>query len=196
MILWYLWYCGTLFRYLYWETSGWSLDEEGVYVTSRFGTLRNLFFEDTCSQVIWTVMMLKHLSLIMMRDDRWHDVLLLWHKQVLLTQFYWVCRVFDLEDAEASTEPLDSGLSQGGGYWDWFIYGDIALFWWYDIDFMICCWHVLTWWLMMQADDSLPTRLTYGVKGPHTIFREVEGQGWTTTLPPPTSTVVVDRTVG
>jgi hypothetical protein len=45
-------------------------------------------------------------------------------------------------------------------------------------------------------DDSLPTRLTYGVKGPHTISREVEGEGWTTSLPQPTSTLVVARTVG
>jgi hypothetical protein len=37
---------------------------------------------------------------------------------------------------------------------------------------------------MMLADDNLPTRLTYGVKGPHTICREVEGEGWTTSLPP------------
>jgi hypothetical protein len=48
--------------------------------------------------------------------------------------------------------------------------------------------HVLTRLLMMQADDSLPTRLTYGVKGPHMISREVEGEVWTTTLPQPTST--------
>ena len=49
---------------------------------------------------------------------------------------------------------------------------------------------------MMQADDSLSTRLTYGVKGPHTISREVEGEGWTAALPPPTSTPAVARTVG
>jgi hypothetical protein len=38
---------------------------------------------------------------------------------------------------------------------------------------------------MMQADDSLPTRLTYGVKGPHTISREVEGEVWIAALPDP-----------
>ena len=64
------------------------------------------------------------------------------------------------------------------------------------IDFMICCWHDLTWWLMMQTDDSLPTRLTYGVKGPHTISREIEGEVWTTALPQPTNTPAVARTVG
>jgi hypothetical protein len=46
------------------------------------------------------------------------------------------------------------------------------------------------------ADDSLPTRLTYGVKGPHTISREVEGEVWTAALPQPTSTPAVARTVG
>jgi hypothetical protein len=50
--------------------------------------------------------------------------------------------------------------------------------------------------IVMQVDDSLPTRLTYGVKGPHMICREVEGEGWTTALPPPASTTVVARTVG
>jgi hypothetical protein len=49
---------------------------------------------------------------------------------------------------------------------------------------------------MMQADDSLPTRLTYGVKEPHTISIEVEEEVWTAALPQPTSTPVVARTVG
>jgi hypothetical protein len=55
---------------------------------------------------------------------------------------------------------------------------------------------VLLRWLMMQADDSLSSRLTYGVKGPHMISIEVEGEVWTTALPQPTSTPVVARTVG
>jgi hypothetical protein len=49
---------------------------------------------------------------------------------------------------------------------------------------------------MMQADDSLPTRLTYGVKGPHTISRGVEGEGWTVALPPPARTPAVAQTIG
>jgi hypothetical protein len=49
---------------------------------------------------------------------------------------------------------------------------------------------------MMQADDSLQNELTYGVKGPHTISKEVEGEGWTAALPTPTSTLDVARTVG
>ena len=106
-----------------------------ICVTSRSGALTNLFFEDTCSQVIWIFMMIKHLSLMMMRHDRWHDVLLIWYKQVLLTQFYWVCRVFDLKDAEASMEPLDSGLSQGAYYLSWFIYHDI---YWFDYMLLTC----------------------------------------------------------
>jgi hypothetical protein len=50
--------------------------------------------------------------------------------------------------------------------------------------------------LMMQADDRLPTRLTYGVKGSHTTTREVEGEVWTAGLPQPTRTPIVARTVG
>jgi hypothetical protein len=57
----------------------------------------------------------------------------------------------------------------------------------------ICSRHDL---LMMQGDDSLPTRLTYGVKGSHMTTREVEGEVWTTALPQPTSTPIVARTVG
>jgi hypothetical protein len=54
----------------------------------------------------------------------------------------------------------------------------------------------MTRFLMMQVDDSLPTRLTYGVKGPHMISREVEGEVWTTALPQPTNTPAVAQTVG
>jgi hypothetical protein len=50
--------------------------------------------------------------------------------------------------------------------------------------------------LMMQVDDSLPTRLTYGVKGSHMTTRDVEGEVWTAVLPQPTSTPIVARTVG
>jgi hypothetical protein len=42
MILWYLRYCGTFISALYRETSGRSLDQEGVYVTSRSGALTKL----------------------------------------------------------------------------------------------------------------------------------------------------------
>jgi hypothetical protein len=44
---------------------------------------------------------------------------------------------------------------------------------------------------MMQVDDILPTRLTYGVKGSHTTTRDVEGEVWTPALPQPTSTPAV-----
>ena len=138
----------------------------------------NLLFEDTCSQVIWIFMMMNHLTLMMMCHDWWQDVLLLLYTGAidsvsLSVQGFgpWGCRGI-------GGTPLDSELSQGVGYLGHFIYGDIVLFWWYDMDFMICCWHDLTWWLMMQADDSLLTRLTYGVKGPHTSSREIEGEVW------------------
>jgi len=50
----------------------------------------------------------------------------------------------------------------------------------------------------MQADGSLSTVLTYGVKGPHTREpeREFEGEVWTTALPQPTSTLAMARTIG
>jgi hypothetical protein len=49
---------------------------------------------------------------------------------------------------------------------------------------------------MMQANDSLPTRLTCGVKGSRMPTRDVEGEVWTIALPQPTSTPAVARTVG
>ena len=93
-----------LFWLLYWETSGQSLDQEGVYVTSRSDALTKL--------IIWGHLLASDLDLY---DDKtflslWcielYDrmFLLPWYRQVLLTQFLWVCRVSDLEDAEASVE--------------------------------------------------------------------------------------------
>jgi hypothetical protein len=35
---------------------------------------------------------------------------------------------------------------------------------------MIRCW--------MQDDDSLSTKLTFGVKGSHTTTRDIEGEVW------------------
>ena len=95
----------------------------------------------------------------------------IWCRRVLLTQFCWVCRVFDLEDAEASVEPP----------WtlDWVRECDfwlICLLWcfiWFDVLMST----FLTWLLVMQADNSLPTWLTYGVKGPHTIAERLRERG-------------------
>jgi hypothetical protein len=50
--------------------------------------------------------------------------------------------------------------------------------------------------LMMQVDDSLPVGLTCGVEGSRMTTVYFEGEVWTTALPQPTSTLVVDRTVG
>ena len=60
-------------------------------------------------------------------------------------------QVFDLEDAEASVDPpLDSGLSQGVCFWvDMFMMIFILI-----DDLMLT---FLTWFLVMQADDSLST---------------------------------------
>jgi hypothetical protein len=49
---------------------------------------------------------------------------------------------------------------------------------------------------MMQANDNLPTRLTYGVKRSRTTTRDVEGEVLIAALPQPTSTPAVGRTVG
>ena len=100
-------------------------------------------------------------------DDRMF--LLLWCRQVLLTQFHWVCRVSELEDAEASVEPP------------------------WNLDWVREC---AIWVDSFTVDDRLPTRLTYGVKGPHMISREVEGEVCIAALPQPTSTPTVARTVG
>ena len=62
-------------------------------------------------------------------------------RRVLLTQFDWVCRVFDLEDAEASVEPpLDSGLSQGVCFWVDMFTMMFHLIWWFDVTFWHDCW--------------------------------------------------------
>ena len=172
-----------LFRHSYWETSGRSLDQEGVYVTSRSGALTKLiiwghllasdpdFYDDKTFPSLWCVKLYDRMFLLR------------WCRQVLLTQFHWVCRVSDFEDAEASVEPpwtLD-WVRECAIWVDSFTvillcFDDMILILWYVVD-------VLTRWLMMHADDSLSTRLTYGVKGPHMISREVEGEVWIAALP-------------
>jgi hypothetical protein len=49
---------------------------------------------------------------------------------------------------------------------------------------------------MMQADDSLPTRLTCEVEGSRKTTRDVEGKVWIKALPQPTSTPAMARTIG
>jgi hypothetical protein len=49
---------------------------------------------------------------------------------------------------------------------------------------------------MMQVDDSLSTRLTFGVEGSRMTTRDFEGEVWIETLPQPTNTPVVARIVG
>jgi len=87
---------------------------------------------------------------------------------------YWLSwlsvQVCDLEDAEASVDPLGLRTESGSVLLGWFVYYDVDLMWWFDDD-------ILTWLLVMQADDSLPTWLTYGVKGPHTIAERLRERG-------------------
>ena len=146
-------YCGTFISAFYWETSGRSLNQEGVYVTSRSGALTKLIIWGHLLASVWIFMMIKHLSLMMMRHDRWHFVLLLWYKQVLLTHFYWVCKVLNLEDAEASVEPLGLRIESGS-----VLFGLIYLLW-YFIDLLIdvdMFWHDCQWcrWTIACQTDS------------------------------------------
>ena len=162
----------------------------GLIVTSRSGALRKL--------ILWGHLLASDLDFYDVKPfifdydaiDRRHDVLLFNVDRCYWLSFTECAGFWTLRMPRHWWNPLDSGLSQGVCHLGWFIYCAITF------DLMIWCGHVLTWLLMMQADDSLPTRLTYGVKGPHTISIEVEGEVWTTALPQPTSTLVVARTVG
>ena len=156
MVLTILWY---IYSALHRETSGRSLDQEGVYVTSRSGALTKL--------ILWGHLLTSDLDfyddepLNLDDDASWlmtgcFTIAI----QMLLTQFHWVCRVSDLEDAEASVE-LPWTPDWVREWVIWVVSFMMILFHFDDmIDIMICCWHNLTWRLMMQADDSLPTRLT------------------------------------
>ena len=132
----------------------------------------NLFFEDTCSQVIWIYMMIKlffHYDALSYMTGCFYY---LGVDRCCWLSFLSVQGVRPGGCRGICGTPLDSRLSQGVGYLSCFIYDDIVLIRWYAIDSMMCCWHDLTWWLMMQADDSLLIGLTYGVKGPHTRVPE------------------------
>ena len=167
MVLTILWY---IYFGIYWETLGRSLDQEGVYVTSRSGALRKLINWGHLLASDLDFLMLKHLYLIMMRYDRWHDVLLFDVDRCYWLSFIECVGFWTLMMQRHRWNPLDSGLSRGVCFWvDMFIMIFILI-----DDLMLT---FLTWLLVMQADDSLSTWLTYGVKGPHTIAERLRERG-------------------
>ena len=113
MILWY-----TLFWHLYCETLGQSLDQEGVYVTSlSCAHWVKFFIEDTCSQVIQIIILLRIWFWLWGIMGWGHVVLLHWHRQVLLTGFTECAGFWTLRMQRHRWKPLDSGLSRGVNYW-------------------------------------------------------------------------------
>ena len=98
-----------------------------ILVTSRsYMHWANLFFEDTCLQVIQII--------ILLVLDYDYEALWMWlyvilvclHRQVLLTGFSWVCRTLDLEDAKASMKPLRLWIESRSGLLSFY-------YCWYDI---------------------------------------------------------------
>jgi hypothetical protein len=89
-------------------------------------------------------------------------------------------------------KPLYSRLSQGVDYWDLIVvymtYVHLIRCYYYGCYFLHDS-------LVMQADDRLPTRITCGAEGPCMTTRYIEGEVWKTTLPQPTSTPTLARTI-
>ena len=142
-----------------------------MFVTSRSGALRKLIIWGHLLASDLDFLMLKHLYLIMMHYDRGHDVLLFDVDRCYWLSFIECAGFWTLMMQRHRWNPLGLRIESGSVLLGWFIYCDISF------DLMIWYWHVLTRLLMMQADDSLPTRLTYGVKGPHTIPERLRERG-------------------
>ena len=138
-------------------------------VTSRSGALRPL--------ILWGHLLASDLDPFWcwtLYIWLWCDWQMIWCVTIHVYGCYWLSwlsvQVCDLEDAEASVDPLGLRTESGSVLLGWFVYYDVDLMWWFDDD-------ILTWLLVMQADDSLPTWLTYGVKGPHTIAERLRERG-------------------
>jgi len=102
--------------------------------------------------------------------------LLYLHRHVLLTKFSWVCRTLDVRGCRGIDEtPWNLDRVR-----EWIVRIWMLLMWhmyiWLDIMMLIGITNMFRWW--MQADDSLPTRLTSGVKGSCTTTRDIEGEVW------------------
>ena len=149
MILWYLRYYGTFISALYWETSGRSLDQEGVYVTSRSGALTKL--------ILWGHLLASDLDfyddepLNLDDDASW---LMTGCFTIVVYRCYWLsfieCAGFrTLRMQRHQWNFLGLRIDSGSGLFELFHLRWYCFAWWYAIDFMICCWHDLTWWLML-----------------------------------------------
>jgi len=155
--------------------------------------LANLFFEDSCSQLIQIIIVLGIWLWLWGIVKWWYVILLHWHRQVLLTWFSLSVNNFSprgWRGIDVTPWTPDQVLEWTIGVWLLYIW---HLFISLDDMIMDMFWHDL---LMMQADDRLLTRLTYGVEGPHMTTRDIEGEVWTKTLPQRTITLVVARTIG
>ena len=134
MILWYFIFA------LYWETSGRSLDQEGVYVTSRSGALRTL--------ILWGHLLTSDLGLF---DVGPYILTMMWLTDVMMRYYSY-------------RQVLLTRLIECAGFWSWgcggigrppwtpdwvreCAFGLIRLLWWliwYD-DLMMTFWHDYLW---------------------------------------------------
>ena len=149
MILWSLQYCGTFISALYWETSGRSLDQEGVYVTSRSGALTKL--------IIWGHLLASELDfyddepLNLDDDASW---LMTGCFTIVVYRCYWLsfieCAGFrTLRMQRHRWNSLGLRIESGSGLFELF-----------SITVILCCfddmllflWYVLIWSDMMVDD--------------------------------------------
>jgi hypothetical protein len=136
-------------------------------------TLSELILQDTCLQEIRIII---PLTIYYYYEALWmwlYVIFLYWLRQVLLTRFSWVCRIWMSRMLRHQWNPWtpDRVREWTIGVWLLYIYDIVHLVRWYDYEYYF--WHDS---LMMHADDSLPTRLTCGVEGSRTTTRDVEGE--------------------
>ena len=138
-----------LFWHLYWETSGWSLDQEGVYVTSRSGALTKL--------ILWGHLLASDLDfyddepLNLDDDASW---LMTWCFTIAIYRCYWLifieCAGFQtLRMHRHRRNSLGLRIESGSGLFELFSFtvilcgfDDMLLISWYVVDMI---WHD-GWW--------------------------------------------------
>ena len=113
----------------------------------------NLFFKDTWSQVIQTIMILKHFFLIMMRYDRWYDVYC-----IDLDRCYWrgfteYAGFWTLMMQRHWETPWTSNRVRECDIGVWLFYCDFStLIRWYDADMSDMIVYDAGWWYL--ADQT------------------------------------------